>query len=139
MATEIGWTEPLVVARLHTDPSGVLEASTTFQALLFPGMSTQTARLHYISLFAAARYYRMEAGSAAEAQLPLSDYLRRLEALIAVSSVCHHIHDNTETDGIEVQLIFHKLSSIAMEKFDEHFKGIFDGHGQVPTKGLLAT
>ncbi len=26
-----------------------------------------------------------------------------------------------------------------MENFNEHFKGIFDGHGQVPTKGLLAT
>jgi hypothetical protein len=100
MTTEIGWTEPLVVARLHADPSGVQEASTTFQAVLFPGMSTQTARLRYISLFAAARYFRMKAGSAAEAQLSLSDYLRRLEALIAVGSVRHHIHDNTEPDGI---------------------------------------
>lgn len=26
-----------------------------------------------------------------------------------------------------------------MENFNEHFKGIFDGHGQVPTKGLVAT
>jgi len=26
-----------------------------------------------------------------------------------------------------------------MENFNEHFKGIFDGYGQVPTKGLLAT
>jgi len=26
-----------------------------------------------------------------------------------------------------------------MENFNEHFKGIFDGRGQVPTKGLLAT
>ena len=25
-----------------------------------------------------------------------------------------------------------------MENFNEHFKGIFDGYGQVPTKGLLA-
>src|SRR5258708_30642228 len=100
MAIVVDWTKSLDVARLHADPSGVQEASTTFQALLFPGMSTQTARLRYISLFAAARYYRMEAGSAAEAQLPLSDYLRRLEALIAVSSVRHHIHDNAEPDGI---------------------------------------
>ncbi len=42
-------------------------------------------------------------------------------------------------DGVEVRRIFHKLRSIAMENFNEHFKGIFDGHGQVPTKGLLAT
>jgi len=98
LTIEAGWTRSLAVARLHADPSGVQEASTTFQAILFPGMSTVTTRLRYISLFAAARYYRMEAGSAAEAQLPLSDYLRRLEALIAVSSVCH-LHDYTP-DGI---------------------------------------
>jgi hypothetical protein len=42
-------------------------------------------------------------------------------------------------DGVEVRRIFHKLRSIAMENFNEHFKGIFDGHGQVPTKGLTAT
>jgi hypothetical protein len=35
-------------------------------------------------------------------------------------------------DGVEVRRIFHKLRSIAMENFNEHFKGIFDGHGQVP-------
>ncbi len=137
MTTEFGWTEPLAVARLHADPSGVQDASTTFQALIFPGMSTQTARLRYISLFTAASYYRMEAGSAAEAQLSVSDYLRRLEALIAVSSVRHYIHDDAEPDGIEVRLIFYKLSSIAMEKFDYHFKRIFDGYGKVPTPGLL--
>jgi hypothetical protein len=42
-------------------------------------------------------------------------------------------------DGVEVRRIFHKLRSLAIENFNEHFKGIFDGHGQVPTKGLLAT
>jgi len=42
-------------------------------------------------------------------------------------------------DGVEVRRIFHKLRSVAMENFNVHFKGIFDGHGQVPTKGLLAT
>jgi Transposase DDE domain len=42
-------------------------------------------------------------------------------------------------DGVEVRRIFHKLRSTAIENFNEHFKGIFDGHGQVPTKGLLAT
>jgi hypothetical protein len=58
MITEIGWTSPLAAAHTYIDPSGVQSASTTLQALLFPGMSTQTARLRYISLFAAARYYR---------------------------------------------------------------------------------
>ncbi len=40
---------------------------------------------------------------------------------------------------MEVRRIFHKLRSRVIENFKEHFKGIFDGHGQVPTKGLLAT
>jgi hypothetical protein len=57
MATVVDWTKSLDVARLHADPSGVQEANTTFQALLFPGMSTQTARLRYISLFAAKLSY----------------------------------------------------------------------------------
>jgi DDE family transposase len=42
-------------------------------------------------------------------------------------------------DGVEVRRLFHKLRSIAMENLNEHFKGIFDGHGPVPTKGLVAT
>lgn len=42
-------------------------------------------------------------------------------------------------DGVEVRRIFHKLRSRAMENFNEQFKGIFDGHGQVPTKGLVNT
>jgi hypothetical protein len=42
-------------------------------------------------------------------------------------------------DGVEVRRIFHKLRSLAIENFNEHFKGIFDGHGQVPTKGLRNT
>jgi Transposase DDE domain len=41
--------------------------------------------------------------------------------------------------GVEVRRVFHKLRSIAMENFHELIFGIFDGHGQVPTKGLLAT
>jgi hypothetical protein len=41
--------------------------------------------------------------------------------------------------GVEVRRIFHKLRSVAMENFNEQFKGIFDGHGCVPTKGLVAT
>jgi hypothetical protein len=41
--------------------------------------------------------------------------------------------------GVEIRRIFHKLRSLAIENFNEHFKGIFDGHGQVPTKGLVNT
>ena len=42
-------------------------------------------------------------------------------------------------DGVEVRRVFHKLHSRAMENFNELIFGIFDGHGQVPTKGLIAT
>ena len=42
-------------------------------------------------------------------------------------------------DGVEVRRVFHKLRSVAIENFNEQFKGIFDGHSQVPTKGLRNT
>jgi hypothetical protein len=41
--------------------------------------------------------------------------------------------------GKEVRRVFHKLRSTAIENLNEQFKGIFDGHGQVPTKGLVNT
>lgn len=41
--------------------------------------------------------------------------------------------------GVEVRSLFQKLRSPAIENFNEHFNGIFDGHGQVPTKGLFNT
>ena len=41
--------------------------------------------------------------------------------------------------GVEVRRIFHQLRSLAIENCTEQFKGIFDGHGQVPTKGLTTT
>ena len=42
-------------------------------------------------------------------------------------------------DGVEVRRIFHKLRSTAIETVNEQFKGLFAGHGQVPTKGLVNT
>ena len=41
--------------------------------------------------------------------------------------------------GVEVRRVFHKLRSTAIENFNEQFKGIFDAHGPVPTRGLAAT
>lgn len=41
--------------------------------------------------------------------------------------------------GVEVRRVFHKLRSVAIENFNEHFKGIFEGHSQVPTKGQVNT
>ena len=42
-------------------------------------------------------------------------------------------------DGVEVRRVFHKLRSVSIENFNEHFKGIFDVHASVPTKGQVAT
>jgi Transposase DDE domain len=41
--------------------------------------------------------------------------------------------------GVEVRRMLHALRSRAIENLNEQFKGIFDGHGQVPTKGLRNT
>jgi len=58
------------------------------------------------------------------------------DRLLVTTKYGHYPHTD---EGVEVRRVFHKLRSVAMENFNEHFKGIFDGHGQVPTKGLLAT
>lgn len=42
-------------------------------------------------------------------------------------------------DGVEVRRIFHQLRSHAIENFNGQFKGIFDAHGSVPTRGLART
>lgn len=42
-------------------------------------------------------------------------------------------------EGVEVRRVFHKLRSVAIENFNEHFKGIFDGHGPVATRGQRNT
>jgi hypothetical protein len=42
-------------------------------------------------------------------------------------------------DGVEVRRMLHKTRSLAIENFNEQFKGIFAAHQQVPTKGLVAT
>lgn len=38
-----------------------------------------------------------------------------------------------------VIMIIRKLRSLTNENLNEQFKGIFDAHGQVPTKGLVNT
>jgi hypothetical protein len=42
-------------------------------------------------------------------------------------------------EGASVRRIFHLLRHQAIENFNEQFKGIFDVHHQVPTKGLVNT
>lgn len=39
-------------------------------------------------------------------------------------------------DGVEVRRVFHQLRTHAIENFNGQFKGIFDAHGAVPTRGL---
>lgn len=41
--------------------------------------------------------------------------------------------------GVEVRRLLHALRTRAIELLNEHVKAIFDGHGQVPTKGKVAT
>jgi Transposase DDE domain len=66
----------------------------------------------------------------------LHEHCEQADRLLVTTRYRRYPHTD---DGVEVRRIFHKLRSRAMENFNEHFKGIFDGHGQVPTKGLLAT
>jgi hypothetical protein len=42
-------------------------------------------------------------------------------------------------DGVEARRLFHQLRSHAIENFNGQFKGIFDAHGPVPTRGLVRT
>jgi hypothetical protein len=49
-------------------------------------------------------------------------------------------HPYPHTDpGVDVRRILHTTRSLAIENFNEQFKGIFDAHGAVPTRGLGAT
>ena len=40
-------------------------------------------------------------------------------------------------DGVEVRRVFHQVRSHAIENFNGQFKGIFDAHGPVPSRGLV--
>ena len=66
----------------------------------------------------------------------LHEYCEQADRLLVTTKYGRYPHTD---DGVEVRRVFHKLRSIAMENFNELIFGIFDGHGQVPTKGLLAT
>jgi len=95
------WTQPLRVASQRADPSGVQDAGTVVQAWLLPGMATVTPNVRYISLFTAVRYLRQQAGDDAAREIPLRELWRRVEALIAASSVLHH----ENPDGIPLGII----------------------------------
>lgn len=66
----------------------------------------------------------------------LREFCEQAERLLVATQYGSYPHAD---DGVDVRRIFHKLRSVASENCNEHFKGMFDAHGQVPTKGLLAT
>lgn len=45
-------------------------------------------------------------------------------------------HPDDANHSKDVRKVFHKLRSCTIENFNQHFKGIFDAHRPVPTKGL---
>jgi hypothetical protein len=57
---------------------------------------------------------------------------------ILVASGHRRAYPHTDA-GVEVRRVFHELRSRAIENFNGQFKSIFDGQGQVPTKGLINT
>ncbi len=66
----------------------------------------------------------------------LHEYCVQDDRLLVTTKYGRYPHTD---DGVAVRRVFHKLRSIAMENFHELIFGIFDGHGQVPTKGLIPT
>jgi hypothetical protein len=64
------------------------------------------------------------------------DLCREDERILVTSRYGRYPHTDM---GVEVRRVFHKLRSVTIENFNEHFKGMFDMHGQVPTKGLTNT
>jgi hypothetical protein len=64
------------------------------------------------------------------------DACARAEQILVTSHYGRYPHTD---DGVEVRRVLHKLRALAIENFNEHFKGIFDGHGPVPPKGLVNT
>jgi len=72
-------------------------------------------------------------------QSPLMWFLCIFNGWLLVASNGKGKKRKSPDDGVEVRRIFHKLRSLAIENFNEQFKGIFDAHAQVPTKGLTAT
>ena len=66
----------------------------------------------------------------------LHTYCAQTNRLLVATKYGRYPHTD---DGVDVRRVFHQLRSHSIENLNEQFKGIFDGHGQVPTKGLIAT
>jgi len=90
-----GWTSMLTLASQRPDPSGVQSVGTSVQTMLLPGLSTVTRNVRYLTLFTGAQYWRHYANEQGHTLLKYRDFLRRFEALIALSSILHH-EDTTD-------------------------------------------
>ncbi len=66
----------------------------------------------------------------------LREHCEHRERILVASSHGKYPHID---EGVEVRRVFHQLRTHAIENFNEQFKGIFDGHASVPTKGLANT
>jgi hypothetical protein len=83
----------------------------------------------------------------AEARFVLGDHHYQTEELQAYCLqtgrilICSRGNRKIVTDdpGREVRRVFHTLRSLAIENWNEQFKSMFEGHGQVPTKGKTNT
>ena len=60
----------------------------------------------------------------------------RTERILVTSHYGRYPHTDA---GVAARRVFHKLRSVAIENFNGQFKGIFDVHGPVPTKGATNT
>ena len=66
----------------------------------------------------------------------IRDYCQTHHRILVTTQYGKYPHTD---EGKEVRRIFHMLRHKSIENFNEHFKSIFEGHGQVPTKGLTRT
>jgi hypothetical protein len=58
--------------------------------------------------------------------------------MFLVASARRGTYPHTDA-GVEVRRILHRLRHLAIENLNEHFKALFEAHGEVPTRGRLDT
>jgi len=143
--TEAGWTKsgwPRALAHDGWVYGGKLHVAATVGELWIP----VSARLTPANVYDGEIASPMVAELPSEAGFVLGDQHYRTEGMASACSVrgielvAMQAGKYPHTDsGVEVRRLFHQLRSRAIENFNEHFKGIFDSHSDIPTKGKVAT
>jgi hypothetical protein len=59
--------------------------------------------------------------------------------ILVASGYGKYPHPEDANASKEVRRVFHKPRSVTFENFNQQFKGIFDAHRSVPTKGKVNT